>query len=183
MTKIAVMFADGFEEVEALTTVDLLRRAGYDVDMVSVNEVPEVTGSHKIKITADSVIDGFDFDAVDMIILPGGMPGTLNLGKTKKLTDAIIKFSNEGKRLGAICAAPTVFGSLGILNGRKACCYPEMEDGLTGATPTFDNVTVDGNIITSRGVGTAIDFALTIISEISGAEASASLAEGIVYKK
>lgn len=183
MVKTAVMLADGFEEVEGLTSIDLLRRAGFDVVMVSINETVEVTGSHKVGFKADQTIADTNFDEFDMILLPGGMPGTLNLAKEPKLTEAILKFNAEGKELAAICAAPTVFGALGILEGKRACCYPGMEDGLKGAIKCTDNVVEDGNIITSRGVGTAIDFALCIITKFKGAEAAADLAEGIVYTR
>ena len=183
MVKTAVMLADGFEEVEGLTSIDLLRRAGFDVVMVSINETIEVTGSHKVGFKADQTIADTNFDEFDMILLPGGMPGTLNLAKNAKLTEAILKFNGEGKTLAAICAAPTVFGALGILEGKKACCYPGMEDGLKGAIKCTDNVVEDGNIITSRGVGTAIDFALCIITKYNGAAAAADLAEGIVYSR
>ena len=181
MSKVAVFLADGFEEVEGLTAIDLMRRAGIEVTTVSVKDDPFINASHKITIKADTVIGDFDFD-VDMLVLPGGMPGTINLGNTKKLTDKIIEFNNAGKYVAAICAAPTVFGSLGILNGKRACCYPGMEDGLTGAVKSTANVEVDGNIITSRGVGTAIDFALAIITELVGGQKADEIAKGIVYK-
>ena len=183
MVKIAVMLADGFEEVEGLTSIDLLRRAGLDVVMVSINDTIEVTGSHKVGFKADQTIADTNFDEFDMILLPGGMPGTLNLAKEPKLTEAILKFHADGKDLAAICAAPTVFGALGILEGKKACCSPGMEDGLKGAVKCTDTVVEDGNIITSRGVGTAIDFALRIITKYQGAAAADDMAEGIVYSR
>ncbi len=183
MSKVAVMLADGFEDVEAITAIDLMRRAGIEVTTVSVNEDETVTTSHKIVLKADAVLSRTDLDVFDLIVLPGGMPGTLNLGKTKALTDKIIEFNSKGKMLGAICAAPTVFGGLGILEGKKACCYPGMEDGLTGAQKCTDNVVVDGNIITSRGVGTAIDFALAIITALVDKKTADDIAEGIVYKR
>ncbi|MBO7426300.1 MAG: DJ-1/PfpI family protein [Clostridiales bacterium] len=182
MSKVAVMLAEGFEDVEAITAIDLMRRAGIEVTTVSVTDEPVVTTSHKITLKTDASINSFDLDSVDMIVLPGGMPGTINLGNTKKLTDKIIEFNNKGKYLAAICAAPTVFGSLGILEGKRACCYPGMEDGLTGASKSTNSVEVDGNIITSRGVGTAIDFALTIISVLVGNNKADEIAKGIVYR-
>ena len=182
MSKVAVMLADGFEDVEAITAIDLMRRAGIEVTTVSVNADDTVTTSHKIVLKTDAVLDNTDLDAFDMIVLPGGMPGTVNLGKTKALTDKIIEFNSKGKMLGAICAAPTVFGSLGILEGKRACCYPGMEDGLIGAIKSTNNVEVDGNINTSRGVGTAIDFALAIITKLVSKNAADDIATGIVYK-
>ena len=182
MAKVAVMLADGFEEVEGLTAIDIMRRAGIEVFTVSVKDDPFIESSHKIIIKADKILKDFDLDDMDMIVLPGGMPGTLNLGKTKALTDNIVEFNSKGKYLAAICAAPTVFGSLNILQGKKACCYPGMEDGLLGANASEDSVCVDGNIITSRGVGTAIDFALTLVSVLVSKEVSDDIARGIVYK-
>ena len=182
MSKVAVMFATGFEEVECITVVDLLRRAGVDVRTVSVTGDLYVTASHKVTFKADELIEDHDFDSTDMIVLPGGMPGTVNLGKTKLLTDKILEFDRDGKWLGAICAAPTVFGSLNILKGKRACCYPGMEDGLLGAQSTTNKVEKDGNIITSRGVGTAIEFALAIITELVGASKADEIARGIVYR-
>lgn len=181
MAKIAVMLANGFEEVEGLTTVDLCRRAGIEVITTSISDTKAVTGSNGINVVADEVIANLDFDSLDMIILPGGMPGTLNLGKCEKLAEELKKFADT-KKVGAICAAPSVLGGLGILNGKTATCYPGFEDKLVGANATTNNVEVDGNVITSRGVGTAIDFALAIITMLIDAETAADISAGIMYK-
>lgn len=182
MIKAAVFFATGFEEVEALTVVDLLRRASFDVSMVSISNEPYVTGSHNITIKADQALTDVDFDSLDLFVLPGGMPGTTNLGQCELLCKELVKASMAGKVISAICAAPTVLGQLGILQGKKACCYPGMEGELPFAKPTTLPVTKDANIITSRGVGTAIAFALALVEEFNGKEASDALASTIVYQ-
>ena len=181
MANTAIFLANGFEEIEGLMVVDMLRRAGFTVDMVSISESLQVTGSHAITVTADKLIKDIDFDSYDLLVLPGGMPGTIHLGECTVLCDELIKAYENGKKIAAICAAPTVFGKLGLLEGKMACCYPGMEDGLTGAEATTSSVTVDGNIITSRGLGTALDFALTLIEEFNGKEAADKLAAAVVY--
>ncbi len=182
MAKTAIFLADGFEEIEALTVVDLLRRAGIEITTASITGRKNVTGSHNITVEADALIGDIDFDSTDMIILPGGLPGTTNLAECKELTDRIMEFDSKDKMLCAICAAPTVFGQLGILKGKKACCYPGREVDLTGADAQTSSVTKDGHFITSRGMGTAIDFGLAIIEHYQGKEAADEMAKKIVYK-
>ena len=182
MPKTAIFLADGFEEIEALTVVDLLRRADIDITTVSIMGRKNVTGSHKITVEADSLLEDADFDSLDMLILPGGMPGTTNLGACKALTDKIKEFDEKDKMLCAICAAPTVFGGLGILKGKKACCFPGREKDLLGADVQTTPVTKDGHFITSRGMGTAMDFGLAIIEHYQGIDAATSMASKIVYK-
>lgn len=179
--KIGIMVADGYEEVEMLTVVDLLRRESLICDIISVTGNKELTSSHKVTVLADVMFADADFDSYDALVIPGGMPGTINLGKHAGVCEQLKKAYADGKLVAAICAAPTVFGSLGILEGKRAICYPGMEDGLTGANVTVEPVVADGNIITSRGMGTAIDFALAILAYFEGKEAAASLAEKIVY--
>ena len=166
MTNTAIFLADGFEEIEGLMVVDLLRRVGIKVDMVSISEAMAVSGSHGISVKADLLMKDIDFDAYELLVLPGGMPGTINLGECEVLCSELKKACENGKKIAAICAAPTVFGKLGLLKGKKACCYPDMEDGLIGAEVSFDAVTVDGNITTSRGLGTALPFALALIEQL-----------------
>lgn len=181
MSKVSVYFAEGFEEIEALTVVDILRRAGVKTDMVSVTGSLEVTGAHGIKIATDRLFDE-NVEDEDCIVLPGGMPGTNNLKAHAGLVDKIIKFNEKGKYIAAICAAPTVFGGLGLLKGKEATCYPGMEDGLLEAKVRTDSsVVCDGNIITSRGMGTAIDFSLFIVSALIDEETSGKLGRSIVY--
>jgi len=183
MVKTAIFLAEGFEEIEALTVVDLLRRAGIDITMVSVMEGLRVTGSHAISVEADALLADIDFDTVDMIILPGGMPGTANLDSCDTLKARISEFADKGKRLAAICAAPTVYGKMGLLQGKKACCYPGRESDLLGADVQMSEVTKDGNFITSRGMGTAIPFGLAIIEEFLGDAAAADMAGKIVFRR
>lgn len=180
MAKIAVMLANGFEEVEGLTVVDLCRRAGIEVVTTSITDDKCVIGSHNIPVIADSTFENVDFDSLDMIILPGGMPGTINLGNHAGLCEKVVEFS-KSKKVGAICAAPSVLGKLGILNGKVACCYPGFEEQLTGANATTNEVEVDGNIITSRGVGTAIEFALAIVTMLVDKETASSISDGIIH--
>lgn len=181
MKKVSIFLAPGFEEVEALTPVDLLRRAGAQVTIVSIGEEKAVTGSHQITVTADKLFEEMDFSDQDMLILPGGQPGTNNLKACKKLRDLLENANKKEKLLAAICAAPTVFGDMGLLKGKKATCYPGCEDGLIGAEYMTDRVVADGNITTSRGVGTAIPFALSLIEQLFGKEKSEEIRTSIVY--
>ena len=181
MTDTAIFLAEGFEEIEGLMVVDLLRRVGIRVDMVSISDSLTVTGSHKIPVTADKLLKDIDFDAYELLVLPGGMPGTTRLGACEALCDEVVKACENGKKIAAICAAPTVFGKLGLLKGKKACCYPDMEDGLVGAEVSYEPVTVDGNIITSRGLGTALPFALVLIEQLLDKKTADDLAKKVVY--
>ena len=158
MKQVCVFLADGFEEVEALTAVDLLRRARVYVDTVSITDEYKVHGAHGINVQTEDLFDEVNFDEFDMIVLPGGMPGTTNLMKHAGVRQIVTEFAQAGKPVGAICAAPTILADLGLLEGRKATCYPACEENMEDAILTGAPVTVDGNIITSRGVGTAIDF-------------------------
>lgn len=181
--KVAIFLAEGFEEIEALTVVDILRRAGISIDTVSVTGNDVVTGSHKIGVKADKLLADIAMDdSYDMLVLPGGMPGTKNLEATDSLMQKIDRYYNNGKNIAAICAAPTVFGHKGYLNGRKACCYPNMEDQLTGATVVYDNVVTDGFITTSRGMGTAIDFSLELLNVLAEGKPADQIAHSIVYR-
>ena len=180
---IAVFFAEGYEEIEALTVVDLTRRAGIETWMVSITEEKNVTGSHGITVSMDKILKEVDFKEVDMIVLPGGLPGTLNLEACEPLMEQVKEFDKNGKYISAICAAPTVFGHLGLLNGKKACCYPSMEDGLVGAEVTYEPTAEAEHILTSRGMGTAIDFGLQIIGRFQGKDAADEMAKKIVYSR
>lgn len=182
MKQVCVLLADGFEEVEALTAVDLLRRARIYVDTVSITDDYKVHGAHGINVQTEDLIDQVDFNAFDMIVLPGGMPGTLNLKEHQTVRQIVTAFAQEGKPVGAICAAPTILADLGLLEDKKATCYPACEPDMAGAVLTGADVTVDGNLITSRGVGTAIDFALELIKVLAGAEMAKKIAADIVYE-
>lgn len=181
MVNTAIFFADGLEEIEGLTVVDLFRRADIPIDIVSITGKKTVTGSHNIIIQADRLLEELDFDAVDMLILPGGMPGTLNLGACEPLCRQLKQFAAQGKYVAAICAAPSVFGQLGILEGRTATCYPGFEKKLTGAITHETPVVVDDNIITSRGMGTAIEFAAELIALLKDRETAEALKKSIIY--
>lgn len=183
MSEVCLFLADGFEEIEGLTVVDILRRAGIEVKMVSIMERREIQGAHQICVNADALMEEMDFSATRMLVLPGGMPGTLYLKEKESLRKLVKQFVCEGKQIAAICAAPTVFGDLGLLNGKKAVCYPGMEDGLVGADVCYENVVTDGNITTSRGMGTAIDFALRLVGLLRDEATAEHLAEQIVYKR
>ena len=180
--KVGMMVANGYEEVEMLTVVDLLRRAGMTCDIISVTGGKELTSSHKVTVIADLLYEEADFDSYDALVIPGGMPGTTNLGAHAGVCEQLKKAHADGKLIAAICAAPTVFGKLGLLEGKKAICYPGMEDQLTGAIVTYEPAVRDGNIITSRGMGTAIDFGLEILAYYEGRDEVAALAEKIVYE-
>ncbi len=181
MKKLAIICADGMEEVEALTAVDLLRRARIGCDMLALDGGEQVRGSHEIVIRMDGRFPEARWESYDGLILPGGKRGTERLRESGALLALLRDFHARGKLCTAICAAPTVLGKAGLLRGRRACCYPGMEEGLTGAEVRYDPVTVDGDLITSRGLGTAIPFALAIVAYFRGREEAARLAEKVVY--
>ncbi len=181
MSKVYVFLADGFEEIEGLTVVDLLRRAGKEVETVSIMGRKQIEGSHKIKVEADALFEKTDFTEGKMLVLPGGMPGTKHLGAYKPLTDMLCDWDARGKQLAAICAAPSVFGDLGILKGKEAVCYPGFEERLTGADVLTVPAVTDGHITTSRGLGTAVPFALEIIANLKGKEEAKRIAESVIY--
>lgn len=183
MKKIAVHLAEGFEEIEAVSIIDVLRRAGFEVKVVSVSGTLEVTGSHQIKITSDVLFEDVNYSELDMLVLPGGMPGAKNLKEHIGLAEQIVNFNDSGKPLGAICAAPLVFGNLGILKDIKATCYPGFEGELHGAIVTENNVELAGSVVTGKGAGVAIDFALKIVEMFQGKEAANELAVKMIVKK
>ena len=182
MANIAIFLADGFEEIEALTVVDLCRRASLNIDMVSVMGGLSVTGSHGIEVKADKLLNDVKFEDMDMLVLPGGMPGTTNLEKTEKLMEQVRAFDAAGKFISAICAAPGVFGRAGLLQGKKACVFPGLEGELKGADVQMTETTVDGHILTSRGMGTAIPFGLAIVERFCGKEAADELGKKVVFR-
>lgn len=182
MKKVSVILADGFEEIEALTVVDLLRRAQIYVGTVSITDDYTVHGAHGINAQAEDLFEEVAFVESDMIVLPGGMPGTSNLNAHEGVRRVVKEFNRDGKYIGAICAAPTILGNLGLLKGKRVSCYPSVEQEIQGAVMTRTDVTVDGNLITSRGAGTAIAFALKLIEMLSGAEKAAEIAEAILYE-
>ncbi len=176
-----IFFADGFEEIEGLTVVDLLRRAEIGIRMVSVMGSKEVTGSHNIKIEADELFGESDYSQADMLILPGGMPGTNHLAAHRGLVALLKRFNEEGRNIAAICAAPIVLGMNGILKGKKATCYPGYEEKLSGAAVSGNRTEVDANIITGKGMGVSIDFSLCIIEKLKDKDTAGKIAAAIQY--
>lgn len=181
MAKVCAFLANGFEEVEALSVVDVLKRANIEVVMVSITGELKVKGAHNIEIMADMLYENVNFEDVDVLFLPGGMPGTKNLDNYKALNEKLVEFDNSKKLVTAICAAPMVLGHLGILKGKNATCYPGFEDELVGANVLYDNVVVDDNVITSRGMGTAIELGLKLVEILVDEDTSEKLRKGICY--
>ncbi|MDD5899933.1 MAG: DJ-1/PfpI family protein [Lachnospiraceae bacterium] len=181
MDKVYVFFADGFEEIEGLTVVDMLRRVKIETVMVSIGENVTVTGSHGIAVRTDGVFSDYSFDDGIMAVLPGGMPGTNHLMEHEGLKKVLDSYRKEKKYLAAICAAPSVLGENGLLDGRHATCFPGFEEKLLGATVLPDAVVIDGTVITSRGMGTAIPFGAALISVLQGEEAAEALLQAIQY--
>lgn len=178
-----IFLADGFETVEALAVVDMMFRAGIELTKVSMSDSVAVTTSHKVEIKADKIFDECDFSDADMLILPGGMPGTVNLENDDRLISLIKKHAAEGKKLSAICAAPRVLGRIGLLEGKKACCYPGNEELLKGAEVVYEPVACDGNFITSRGMGTVTQFGAAIIESLCGREKAEEILSQIQWVK
>ncbi len=181
MKSIFVHLAQGFEEIEAITIIDVLRRSGVDVVTVSTGDDLMVTGAHKIAVKADVLFKQADYRQAEMIVLPGGMPGAKNLSEHEGLNIQIKKFFEEGKLLGAICAAPMVFGKLGILKGKKVVCYPGFEEYLSGASIRQDPVVVDGNIVTGRGPGVAMQFSYEIVRLLKDEQNVVKLKEAMLW--
>ena len=180
MAKVYAFVADGMEEVECLAVCDVLLRADVDVKLVSIMGRKEITGSHGFKITADTVFEEITDDA-DVLFLPGGMPGTANLTAHEGLAEMLKAHAAAGKRLAAICAAPSVLASLGLLEGRRATVHPSFEGQMAGAERTGQGVTVDGNIITGQGLGAAIPFALVLAEILVGSETADRISEAICW--
>jgi 4-methyl-5(b-hydroxyethyl)-thiazole monophosphate biosynthesis len=171
-----VFLADGFEETEALATLDVMRRAKLEVQTVGVTgEV--VTGSHKVSVQADIRPEKIDFENIEGVVLPGGMPGTLNLEASSKVLDCVKHCYDNGKLVSAICAAPSILGHLGMLDGRKATCFPGFETELKGAQYTAAHTETDGNVITAKGAGCAIEFGHAIVAKALSKEAADKVIE------
>ncbi len=182
MKKIGIFMADGCEEIEGLTVVDIVRRAKMEIVMISITGKREVTSSHQVTFLTDALAAEVDYDTLDGIVLPGGMPGTLNLQADETVNKVIRQFAAEGRLVCAICAAPSVLGAAGILEGKWATCHPGFEEKLTGAKVEEKEVVVDGNVITSRGMGTAIPFALEIVRYFADDETVEQVRKGLVYR-
>ncbi|MCR4602700.1 MAG: DJ-1/PfpI family protein [Prevotella sp.] len=183
MAKVYVFLADGFEDVEALIPVDVLRRGGVDVVTVSVMDDDQVvTSAHGVQIVADCIVADCDFSDADLLLLPGGMPGASNLYDCEAVCKAVLSQQAAGKLIAAICAAPAVvLGQLGVLNGKRATCYPGFEQLLQGASYTADLCTVDGNIVTAEGPAAAFPFAYQLLAMLTNEDTAKQIAEGMRY--
>ena len=175
-----VFLATGFEELEAVGTIDILRRGNIETTTVSVTGNKTVTGVHNIQVIADELFENIDCSTYDALVLPGGGPGSEMLNKHDGLRKAIAEHNEKGKLIAAICASPRVFGSMGLLNGKKATCYPGIEPELIGATILNESTVTDGNIITGRGPGLVFDFGLAIITYLHGNPDADNVAEGLL---
>jgi 4-methyl-5(b-hydroxyethyl)-thiazole monophosphate biosynthesis len=185
MAKVYVFLADGFEDVEALIPIDVLRRGGVDVVTVSTTEFPLVESAHGVNIEADIQFEQSDYSDADLIMLPGGMPGASNLFEHEGVCKVVMNQFAAGKKVAAICAAPAVvLAQLGVLDGKKATCYPGFEKALeeTGATYTGDLVTVDGNITTGEGPAAAFPYAYELLTQLVDKNTSDQIAEGMRFK-
>lgn len=181
MGKIGVFLAEGFEEIEGLTVVDILRRAGVEVLTIAIGGTRQVRGAHEIHVVADAVFEDVRFDELEGIVLPGGMPGTANLKAHEGVVAKVQEFAQAGRLVAAICAAPSVLGYAGVLQGRCATCYPGFEDQMEGAKAKTDPVVRDGNLITGRGMGAAIPFALALTAYLLDEKKAEEIANSIQY--
>lgn len=179
--KIAAILAEGFEETEFIAVADLLRRAKSEVYVVSSGAQPTVAGAHNFKITADMLLDTVNFDDIDCIFLPGGMPGVTNLRANKKVVDTVRRFAEKGKFISAICAAPLVLADAGVLENKKFTCYPSTAEEIKSGIHCDEPAVIDGKIITGRGVGAALDLGLLMVSTFYGAQTAQKLKKAIVY--
>ena len=179
MKKIAVFFADGFEEVEALTSVDVLRRANFPVEMISIDDKEYVTGSHGVVLKADAGISTLKASDLELIVCPGGMPGAKHLAECARLNKLIAEVVANGGRAAAICAAPIALAAAGVLAGHRYTCYPGFEAQI-GGSHTGTRVEVDGKIITGCGPGASLEFALTLVRELGHPEIASTLAKGML---
>ena len=178
-----VMFADGFEEIEAMTIVDVLRRSGMPVVTMSIYETPEAIGAHGVTVFADEMFNPELMEDAEWIILPGGMPGASNLADCEELCELLQEQNARGEKIASICASPAVvFGPLGLLEGRKATCYPGMENGMRGAITIDGFVAVDENIVTGSSPAAAADFALTIAAISMGEDVAQRVAEDMLLR-
>lgn len=183
MKETYVFLADGFEEVEALTCVDVLRRAGMPVTTVSINPDLEVTGAHGVTVLADSLYDDNDYADAEWLVLPGGIPGAPNLAACEPLCRELVAQDERGGRVAAICASPAVvLAPLGIIAGREAVCYPGMEQGIEGVNWVDGPVAVDGNVVTGNGPAAAAPFALALVAQSLGADAARQVADGMLLQ-
>lgn len=180
MKKAIVFLANGFEEMEALGTVDILRRGGIEVTTVSITANPVVTGAHNVPVTANTTLEKVNLTDADALVLPGGMPGASNLNDSEAVKEALLQQYRDNKIVAAICAAPMVLGGLGLLKGRNATCYPGFEPKLIGANVTGEAVEVSDNVITGKGPGLVINFGLALVAAIKNEAVAEEVAAGLL---
>ena len=182
---VAIMLADGFETVEALAVADILFRAGVRTDLISVTDVRHVTSSHGIRVVADLMLEDVDLSTYTVLFLPGGLPGTTNLKATPAIQAEVLRRADEGEAMAAICAAPSIFAELGVLDGRHATANPAFVKAIAaGGAIVHDNpVVVDGFITTSRGAGTSIDLGLEIVRQLLGDDEVEEISRGVVLTR
>lgn len=178
-----LFLANGFEEIEAVATIDVLRRGGVTLTTISIHDTLQVTGAHEMVLQADELFTDVDFSKAEMLILPGGMPGTTNLGNHSGLTKLLLNQNKKGGLIAAICAAPSILGKLHLLRNQTAVCYPGFEDQLLEAYIGKEDVVISGNIITAKGPGLAIAFGLTLLAKLKSQAVADQVAEGLLYKK
>ena len=179
--RVYVFMANGTEEIECLTVVDILRRAGVDTILVSMRKERSVEGAHGICVEADICFDESDYSGAKMLVLPGGLPGVDHLFAHQGLKTLLKDFADKGGDIAAICAAPSILGKMGILNGKRATCYPGFEESFGTGKYTGEAVTVDGNIITGRGMGCAVDFSLALVKKLVGDEIAREIKVGVQH--
>ncbi len=179
MPRVAVILADGFEEVEAVAVIDVLRRAGIDTVVAGLHD-GHITSARNVKVVPDRPIDTVKASDFDMLVLPGGQPGSDNLNADHRVKELITDFSQKGKLTGAICAAPYVLANAGVLSGRRATSYPSYKDRLGGASYEEKSVVIDGNVLTSRGAGTALTFGLAIVEKLVSKEKAQKIKDAML---
>ena len=181
MAKVYEFLANGFEDIEALGPVDVLRRGGLDVKTVSISGDLMVASAHGVQVKADMLFEDVNFDDADLLLIPGGMPGAKNIDEHEGVRRALVAHAGKGKLVGAICAGPMVLGGLGLLKGKRATCFPFFEPTMVGAIPTDNGVEQDGNIITSKGPGFMFEFGLTILRNLKDEEIALEVADALLY--
>jgi 4-methyl-5(b-hydroxyethyl)-thiazole monophosphate biosynthesis len=182
MKQAFVFLATGFEETEAVGTIDVLRHGGINVTIVSTTDSTLVTGSSNITLQADCLLAQAEYSEADALVLPGGISGSTNLNECEPLKELLLNQHKANKIVAAICAAPSVLGGLGILEGRKATCYPGYEPKLIGATCTGNNTETDGNVITGKGPALTLHFGLALVAALRGEAVAEELAAGLLIK-
>lgn len=178
---IFVFLAEGFEDIEALAPIDIMRRAGLPVETVSIADERVVTSAHGVGFVADRLLPEIDFEEADLLFLPGGLPGATNLDACQPLREGLLAHCKTGRMIAAICAAPLVLGHLGLLEGRRATCYPGFETELYGAEYTAALVEQDGQFVTGKGPGAAMELGYVLVERLKDKQTADALREGMMY--